>query len=151
MSEETTNNDVEVSKTWTRFVPTLALLVIVAMALDILYSIAVRPDPLLVFGIFNTLLLTDMAMLLAGLVILVWGLFAKRAELKANGGKTMGVAAIPLIIGLINSGQGLNAPGIHDITTDMDNPPEFVAAALLRTAEENPPEYMGKEVADIQP
>ena len=50
-------------------------------------------------------------------------------------------------------------PAIHDITTDPDNPPAFVAILPLRTGAANPPEYGGGVVAaqqrraypDIQP
>jgi uncharacterized protein (DUF1499 family) len=51
------------------------------------------------------------------------------------------------------------APPIHDITTDTQNPPEFVAIAPLRADAPNPVEYPGEEFAthqrqaypDIQP
>ncbi len=50
-------------------------------------------------------------------------------------------------------------PPIHDITTDMQNPPQFVAVLPLREGVANPAEYEGEEVArqqrqaypDIQP
>lgn len=50
-------------------------------------------------------------------------------------------------------------PRIHDITTDTQNPPQFVALAELRKATPNGPEYAGEKVAaeqrkaypDIQP
>ena len=50
-------------------------------------------------------------------------------------------------------------PPIHDITTDTENPPPFVAVLPLRADAPNPPEYGGPEIAaqqqeaypDIQP
>jgi uncharacterized protein (DUF1499 family) len=50
-------------------------------------------------------------------------------------------------------------PFIHDITTDTDDPPQFVAVLPLRADAPNPPDYAGEEVAaqqregypDIQP
>jgi uncharacterized protein (DUF1499 family) len=50
-------------------------------------------------------------------------------------------------------------PPIHDITTDTDNPPPFVAILPLRADAINPPDYGGEEVAaqqraaypDVQP
>ena len=42
------------------------------------------------------------------------------------------------------------APRIHDITTDTDNPPAFVAIAPLRAGYPNPPEYDGPQVAALQ-
>jgi uncharacterized protein (DUF1499 family) len=41
-------------------------------------------------------------------------------------------------------------PYIHDITTDTDNPPEFVAAARLRKDDDHPITYDGPEVAAQQ-
>jgi uncharacterized protein (DUF1499 family) len=41
-------------------------------------------------------------------------------------------------------------PYIHDISTDTDNPPEFVAAANLRKEGEHPLAYDGPEVAAQQ-
>lgn len=47
--------------------------------------------------------------------------------------------------------QTLDAlPYIHDITTDTDNPPEFVAAATLREEGDHPVAYDGPEVAAQQ-
>ena len=51
------------------------------------------------------------------------------------------------------------APPIHDITTDVNNPPQFVAVLPLRKDAANPAEYGGPEIArqqqqaypDIQP
>jgi uncharacterized protein (DUF1499 family) len=50
-------------------------------------------------------------------------------------------------------------PFIHDITTDTEDPPQFVAVLPLRADAPNPPDYAGEEVAaqqregypDIQP
>jgi uncharacterized protein (DUF1499 family) len=41
-------------------------------------------------------------------------------------------------------------PYIHDITTDVDNPPQFVAAAQLRKEGDHPVAYDGPEVAAKQ-
>lgn len=46
--------------------------------------------------------------------------------------------------------QGQVSPPIHDITTDTENPPEFVAVLPLRADAPNPPEYAGEEVAGKQ-
>lgn len=52
------------------------------------------------------------------------------------------VLAIPAWVVLSNGG----APPIHHITTDPDDPPEFVAVVPLRGATSNPLEYPGGEV-----
>jgi uncharacterized protein (DUF1499 family) len=47
--------------------------------------------------------------------------------------------------------QALDAyPYIHDITTDVDDPPQFVAVAALRGAGDHPVTYDGPEVASQQ-
>ncbi len=43
-----------------------------------------------------------------------------------------------------------SVPPIHDITTDTDNPPQFVAILPLRKNASNPAEYGGPEVAAQQ-
>ncbi len=48
-------------------------------------------------------------------------------------------------------GQARGAPAIHDITTDTDNPPAFVAIIPLRQLDaQNPPEYAGPAAAAAQ-
>lgn len=41
-------------------------------------------------------------------------------------------------------------PAIHDITTDLNDPPAFVTIARVRTATQNPVAYDGAEVAEQQ-
>lgn len=41
-------------------------------------------------------------------------------------------------------------PPIHDITTNIDNPPQFVAVLPLRAGSPNPPEYLGGNTAELQ-
>lgn len=43
-----------------------------------------------------------------------------------------------------------SVPPIHDISTDLDNPPEFVDVIPLRANAPNPPEYAGEETAEQQ-
>jgi uncharacterized protein (DUF1499 family) len=49
---------------------------------------------------------------------------------------------------IIVSGRG--TPPIHDITTDTQDPPAFVAILPLRAGAANPPEYGGSSVAEQQ-
>lgn len=68
---------------------------------------------------------------------------------------------IPALIGLFISGfvamltlkwqyNLKSVPYIHDITTDTDNPPPFVAILPLRAGAPNPAEYGGPELAQQQ-
>jgi len=72
-------------------------------------------------------------------------------------GIVVGLAVVSVPSGVILSARG--KPPIHDITTDTENPPAFVATLPLRAGAANPPEYAGSDVAaqqrraypDIQP
>jgi len=72
-------------------------------------------------------------------------------------GIVIGLAAVSVPSAAILSAR--DTPPIHDITTDPDNPPLFVAILPLRTGAANPPEYDGGDVTaqqrraypDIQP
>ena len=145
MSEQT-----ETQKSWTRFLPKIGLTVLVLMALVVAYSVILQPGPGVAFQPFSILLLVNMVVLVLGLLVLLWGLFKKRDVLKNNGAKTAAIALVPVAIGLYMSGSGLSAPPIHDISTDLDNPPEFVAAAEHRAEGENPLEHGGEEVSNQQ-
>ena len=68
-------------------------------------------------------------------------------------GGVMGAAAISAIAGLgplvlVLSALGL--PAIHDITTDLDDPPRFDAVVALRANAANSLEYGGPDVAAAQ-
>ncbi|MBI4651926.1 DUF1499 domain-containing protein [Candidatus Desantisbacteria bacterium] len=43
-----------------------------------------------------------------------------------------------------------SVPAIHDITTDIENPPEFDMILKLRKDAPNPPEYGGKQISSQQ-
>lgn len=84
-----------------------------------------------------------------------------------RGATSRPIAWVALLAGLavtVNNGfvmsQARGAPGIHDISTDTETPPAFVAIVALRLADAaNPSEYSGAETAaeqhrafpDIQP
>jgi uncharacterized protein (DUF1499 family) len=77
--------------------------------------------------------------------------------LREHGLRAKAYAVISLILMMVISGTALywqmqsrSVPPIHDITTDMENPPEFVALLRLREDAPNPPEYEGEESAEAQ-
>jgi uncharacterized protein (DUF1499 family) len=101
------------------------------------------------FGIGVLICLVALAVLLIGLLLSkgsggahsparVWGAFVAAAVLVA------------ISYGGFSSSGG--APPIHDITTDIDNPPAFDKVIALREADgaQNPPEYAGAETAAQQ-
>lgn len=68
-----------------------------------------------------------------------------------------GLLALALVVGLATAWVPWNGyrtvmslPFIHDITTDIEDPPQFVDVVPLRADAPNPPEYPGEEVAKKQ-
>ena len=77
--------------------------------------------------------------------------------MKKSGAKAVSMLVVGVMLTLLISGTALywqqkaqGVPPIHDITTDMENPPEFVAMVRLREDAQNPPEYSGEEAAEAQ-
>lgn len=69
--------------------------------------------------------------------------------------KAMVLVGFLLTLGVTATGvywqyKAQGSPPIHDITTDIDSPPEFVAMVRLRRDASNPPEYAGEETARQQ-
>lgn len=76
---------------------------------------------------------------------------------RARPGRTLATALIGIVVGGAavyfpwSWKQTLDAlPYIHDITTDTQNPPQFVAVKTLRKQGDHPVEYDGAEVAAQQ-
>ncbi|WP_201549250.1 DUF1499 domain-containing protein [Psychrobacter sp. Pi2-1] len=88
---------------------------------------------------------------IAALVLLAIQLLFKRNTASigsALASAVLAVTAIVVPLGMMNTAK--NVPPIHDISTDLVNPPEFVAIAPLRIDASNPVEYAGAEVAEQQ-
>lgn len=75
--------------------------------------------------------------------------------------KSKSQAIVYAIISLVLSGivggsafywqqRAQSVPPIHDITTDLENPPAFDAMVRLRENAPNPPEYAGEETRNAQ-
>ena len=60
----------------------------------------------------------------------------------------LAITAIAIPLSMMNTAK--NVPPIHDISTDLMNPPQFVAIALLRADAPNPVAYDGIETAEQQ-
>ena len=86
-----------------------------------------------------------------GLLQLLYGLYRKQASHKSAGALTMLLGLSPLLLAVFSVGiSGFKAPMIHDVSTDLDNPPIFSITNSLRTAEENSLDYAGEEIAKKQ-
>jgi hypothetical protein len=85
-----------------------------------------------------------------GLVAVLQAARALRAGRRLAASAVMVVAvaaaAVPARVWLAARG----APPIHDVTTDLENPPRYVAVAKLRGAASNPVAYPGEDVARQQ-
>ena len=89
-----------------------------------------------------------------GMVAAVISLFGVLAAIKERQFRSGGLALLGLVVGLIIFAVPFSwrataraVPPIHDISTDIDHPPPFVAILPLRKDAPNPAEYGGSEVA----
>jgi|SRR5271154_6304268 len=81
--------------------------------------------------------------LLLGSAWLVTALAANRATALRYGLTGFLGSLVVLGVPLIDYAQSLGRPPIHDISTDVEHPPEFVALVLQRQGATNPPDYDG--------
>lgn len=104
----------------------------------------------------------------AGFTLLRWSAYAAIAvallslagaylSRPGSGRRGLPLALLALLICLVvvavptsRRRMAAGAPGIHDITTDVANPPPFVAVVPLRRDAANPVEYGGPEIAAQQ-
>jgi uncharacterized protein (DUF1499 family) len=88
----------------------------------------------------------------AGVVLALVGLVVTRP--RGGGMATLVVALVLAGLAVLLpwrwSRQAQGVPPIHDITTDMQDPPEFVAVLPLRADAANPAAYEGDSVAALQ-
>ena len=88
---------------------------------------------------------------IAALILLVLQILFKRKTVTLGStimALLLSIIAIAIPLSMLNKGKSV--PPIHDISTDLVNPPEFVAIAPLRADAPNPVEYAGVEVATQQ-
>jgi len=88
---------------------------------------------------------------IAALILLVIQLLFKRNTASIGSALTsaaLAIAAIAIPLSMMNTAK--NVPPIHDISTDLVNPPAFVAIAPLRADAPNPVAYDGIETAEQQ-
>lgn len=99
-----------------------------------------------------------LALLAVGLLPLLWVLAAGLLVLVRRGpgrldrrtGASLVLAAAVCAVPLATVVPSIGAPPIHDITTDVEDPPRFDAVVAARGAGSNPVEYRGPELAATQ-
>ncbi|GAA0803416.1 DUF1499 domain-containing protein [Psychrobacter piscatorii] len=88
---------------------------------------------------------------IAALILLVIQLLFKRNTASIGSAlisAVLAITAIAIPLSMMNTAK--NVPPIHDISTDLVNPPAFVAIAPLRADAPNPVAYDGIETAEQQ-
>ena len=88
---------------------------------------------------------------IAALILLVLQIIFKRKTVTLGStivAVVLSAIAIAMPLSMMNKGK--NVPPIHDISTDLTNPPEFVAIAPLRADAPNSVAYDGIETAQQQ-
>jgi len=91
--------------------------------------------------------ITAMAVSVLGLVLARPG-GQRRGLYRALAGLAIGAVVFGVPWSYLRAAQ--QVPPIHDITTDTEDPPPFVAILPLRAEAANPPDYGGEEVAAQQ-
>ncbi len=102
------------------------------------------------FLVFTVAALGAVLALVMGVIGTLWNL-RRGSRALAGGSLIAGIAGLGLTINLVSwflAAQGV--PAIHDISTDTDEPPAFVALLGLRADADNPAEHPGAEVAALQ-
>jgi hypothetical protein len=88
-----------------------------------------------------------------GLVWVLWAMIANRGEAARLGVIGFLGSIVILAVPLYDLAMALSSPAIHDISTDIEHPPQFIALAKLRTESARdrkdltPAEYDGAKLA----
>ena len=130
--------------------------ILVSMISLIAFLLVSLPAPLYRFGVVElgtafTGFKFGLVVGIAALVLLAIQIIFKRKTVSLASAAIaviFSATAIALPLGMMTTAK--NVPPIHDISTDLVNPPEFVAIAPLRADAPNPVEYAGAEAAEQQ-
>lgn len=130
--------------------------ILVSIISLIAFLLVALPAPLYKFGLLDlgtamTGLRFGLIVGIAALVLLAIQVIFKRKTVSLASAAIaiiFSAIAIALPLGMMNNAKSV--PPIHDISTDLVNPPEFVAIVPLRADASNPVEYAGAETAEQQ-
>lgn len=91
---------------------------------------------------------------IAGVILsasaLVVALFVKRPRLAMAALPAIALGAAVISVPLVHIQRASGVPAIHDISTDLDDPPAFVALRSVREAAPNGVEHPGETTAQLQ-
>jgi len=132
------------------------LKVLIALASIVGFLMVVLPGPLYQYaGVSLTTAFTSLRFGVyvggAAIILIILQVLINRKNV--NWGSTLVYAVLSLVaVGMPVSmmSKASAVPPIHDITTDVTNPPEFVAIAPLREGAPNPVSYEGGDVTKQQ-
>ena len=135
----------------TSWLPALGILNLGIIIIALLLRSPMGLSPFQTFNTFFYATLFGLLLGLTGLIVLLVGIFKKKSHLSKSGGATLLLGILPLVTSILVVGPSkVASPLIHDISTDPVNPPEFTAARLLRSADENSLNYGGEAIAAQQ-
>lgn len=106
-----------------------------------------------ILGLMNAFLAMRIALILGAVAIvlaLIQVIFMRKNISWPATGVAVLCASVAIIMPLSMMNKAKSVPPIHDITTDLVNPPKFVAILALRADAPNPAEYQGEEIASQQ-
>lgn len=88
--------------------------------------------------------------LLASAAALVGAIVSRRPKLALASLPGIALAAVVIALPLLQWQRAMEVPPIHDISTDLEDPPAFVALAPQREAAPNAVDHPGEAVARLQ-
>jgi len=106
-----------------------------------------------ILGLMNAFLAMRIALIVGAVAIilaLIQVIFMRKTISWPVTGVAVLCAAVAIFMPLSMMNKAKSVPPIHDITTDLVNPPKFVAILVLRADAPNPAKYQGEEVASQQ-
>jgi uncharacterized protein (DUF1499 family) len=118
--------------------------------------LVVLPGPLYKFNLldlspaFTTLRYGAYVGIVALVLLLIQVIFVRKNINWAMAGVSAILAIVAVSFPLSIMSKAKSVPPIHDISTDLTNPPKFIAIAALRMDAPNPGQYAGEETAQQQ-
>ena len=106
-----------------------------------------------ILGLMNAFFAMRIALILGAVAIvlaLIQVIFMRKTISWTATGIAVICASIAIIMPLSMMNKAKSVPPIHDITTDLVNPPKFVAILALRADAPNPAAYQGEDIASQQ-
>jgi len=106
-----------------------------------------------ILGLMNAFLAMRIALIVGAVAIvlaLIQVIFMRKTVSWPMTGVAVLCAAVAIFMPLSMMNKAKSVPPIHDITTDLVNPPKFMAILALRANAPNPAAYQGEEIASQQ-